>query len=78
MNFNVYLDDKTGAELSRLAKSLGKSRNALVRQAVEDWLKHQEPHWPEAVLAFEGLPDMPPFESHRNGLRLPEDDPLAS
>ena len=34
MNFNIYLDDKTGQQLNQLAKHAGESRNTLIRQAV--------------------------------------------
>jgi predicted transcriptional regulator len=34
MNFNIYLDDKTGQQLNQLAKRAGESRNTLIRQAV--------------------------------------------
>ncbi len=33
--------------------------------------------WPQNLLAFEGMPDMPPFESYRGELSLAKDDPLA-
>ena len=78
MNFNIYLDDETGQQLNKVAKQAGESRNALVRQAVSEWLKrHGKPQWPEDVLAFNGLPEMPPFEASRDRLRPPAADPLA-
>jgi predicted transcriptional regulator len=78
MNFNIYLDDETGQQLNKVAKKAGESRNALVRQAVGEWLKkHGKPQWPEDVLAFNGLADMPPFEASRDRLRPPVADPLA-
>ena len=52
MNFNLYLkEDETGQQRNKLAKLAGESRNALVRQAVGDWLsKHDKPQWPDEVL----------------------------
>ena len=38
MNFNIYLDDETGQQLNHAAEQAGESRNALIRQAVCDWL----------------------------------------
>lgn len=38
MNFNLYLDDKTGKELDRTAKKLGETRSGLIRKAVREWL----------------------------------------
>ena len=78
MNFNIYLDDETGQKLQDVAKQTGESRNALVRQAVTDWLsRHGTPQWPEAVLAFKGMADMPLFEASRDRLKPPAGDPLA-
>ena len=78
MNFTIYLDDETGQLLNKVAKKSGNSRNALVRQAVSEWLKRQgKPHWPEEVLAFKGMADMPLFEASRDRLRPPVADPLA-
>jgi predicted transcriptional regulator len=78
MNFNIYLDDETGQQLNLVAKQAGESRNALVRQAVSEWLKqHSKPQWPDEVLAFNGMADMPPFEVGRDSLKPPASDPLA-
>ena len=33
--------------------------------------------WPEIILAFEGVPDMPPFEQDRAHLLPPSEDPLS-
>ena len=78
MNFNIYLDDETGQQLNQVAKKAGESRNALVRQAVSEWLqRHGRPQWPDEVLTFKGLADMPLFESGRDRLKAPSADPLA-
>jgi len=78
MNFNIYLDDETGQQLSQVAKRAGESRNALVRQAVSDWLnRHGKPQWPDEVLAFKGMANMPVFEASRDRLKQPIADPLA-
>lgn len=78
MNFNIYLDDETGQQLNQVAQQAGESRNALVRQAVSDWLnRHGKPQWPEEVLAFKGMADAPLFEASRGRLKPPVDDPLA-
>lgn len=78
MNFNIYLDDETGQQLNQAAKQVGESRNALVRRAVSEWLgRHGKPQWPDEVLAFEGMADMPLFEANRDSLAPPAVDPLA-
>jgi predicted transcriptional regulator len=78
MNFNIYLDDETGEQLNRVAEQAGETRNALIRQAVSEWLKrHGKPNWPDEVLAFKGMADMPLFEASRDKLKPPTADPLA-
>lgn len=78
MHFNIYLDDTTGQQLNTMAQRVGESRNALIRQAVSQWLVQQaQTGWPDAVLNFKGLGDTPPFETSRDQLALPAEDPLA-
>ena len=78
MNFNIYLDDDTGKKLNQAAKKSPESRNAIVRQAVSDWLSRQgKPQWPDEVLSFKGMADIPLFEASRDKLTPPADDPLA-
>ncbi len=77
MNFNIYLDDETGLQLNKVAKKVGESRNALVRQAVAEWLKRQgKSQWSADLLAFNGMPDLPEFEASRDRLQPPAEDPL--
>lgn len=33
--------------------------------------------WPDIILSFEGVPDMPPFEQDRDHLLPPSEDPLT-
>lgn len=78
MHFNVYFDDETGQRLTAAAQKEGESRNALIRKAVGQWLARQaQPQWPEAVMDFQGMAAMPPFEAGRDRLKRPVDDPLA-
>lgn len=78
MHFNVYIDDQTGQQLNAAAQQQGQTRNALIRAAVRDWLARQnQPIWPDEVLDFQGMADMPPFEAGREQLKPPVADPLA-
>lgn len=78
MNFNVYIDKETVERLERLAKARRTSRNALIRQAVEQLLDGvPDAGWPRLVLDFGGAPSVTPFERHRGKLRAPRADPLA-
>jgi hypothetical protein len=78
MNFNIYLDDETGQQLGQVAEQAGETRNALIRQAVSEWLDRQgRPQWPTEVLGFKGMTNVPLFEAGRDRLTPPGDDPLA-
>ncbi|GHU03395.1 hypothetical protein FACS1894158_01710 [Betaproteobacteria bacterium] len=78
MHFNIYLEDEIGQRLTETAQQTGENRNALIRRAVQEWLARcNKPQWPEAVLNFTGIPDMPAFEAGREHLAAAQDDPLA-
>lgn len=78
MNFNIYIDEVTGERLNRLAAKRRASRNSIIRDALTDYLDREVAGtWPDAILSFTGVPDMPPFESGRVLLKEPVDDPLA-
>lgn len=69
MHFSIYLDDQTGTRLKKLARQLRTSRNAAIRQAIEEWVARQgRKQWPRAFMEFRGVKDMPPFESNRSEL----------
>ena len=49
-----------------------------IRKAVSEWLAHHgQPQWPDEVLSFTGMAEIPPFESNRGQLKPPAVDPLA-
>ncbi|GAB4357981.1 MAG: hypothetical protein OHK0021_02270 [Bryobacter sp.] len=82
MNFSVQMPDEMVKRLDRLAKETGKSRNALVREAVDAFMQgKQKKEWPPEMLALlddrkalrKAAKDIPPFESHRKDL-LPMPD----
>ena len=78
MHFNVYFDDQTGQQLADVAQQSGQTRNALIRRAVQDWLvRRNKPQWPDVVMAFTSVNEMPPFEAGRDQLKPPLVDPLA-
>ena len=80
MNFNLYLDDRTAKELDRTARKLGETRSGLIRKALREWLDKKtlgSPGWPSLILEWEGIPDMPPFEAHRDELLPPREDSLS-
>lgn len=77
MNFNVYLNKETGERVTRIAKSLHRSRNSIVNEALEEWLgKHTK--WPKNFFDFSPIQDAPDFQSFRNDLKDNiTEDPLA-
>jgi hypothetical protein len=78
MNINIYLEDSLGNYLNQYAKQSGKSRNALIREAVKEWVVHQGiKQWPDSVLTFSGIEEIPAFESYRDELLPPKENPLA-
>lgn len=78
MNFNVYIDKRTGERLQRLARTRRTTRNALVREALASLLERDTgAGWPEVVLGFDGVAGARRFEASRRGLRRPAADPLA-
>lgn len=78
MQFNLYLDDKTAQRLKEATNNSKDTRNAIIRNAITQWLdKTQQNTWPEELLSFSGIPDTAPFESSRNELKDPIEDPFA-
>jgi predicted transcriptional regulator len=78
MNFSIYIDDQLGQRLNEVAKASNQSRNALITEAISVWLKvNEKSHWPDEIIQFEGVKDVPSFESHRDDLAPAKDDPFA-
>ena len=76
MNFSIHLDDRLVAALKRQAHRSGKTRNALITEAVRQWLAQAErATWPAELTDFEPFDDLEPFENHRSkkssGARFP-------
>jgi metal-responsive CopG/Arc/MetJ family transcriptional regulator len=66
MTFSIHLDDDLAKRLKRRASKLGKARNALIREALEDWLARNQPaRWPRSITDFKGVRHAPRFEESR-------------
>ena len=81
MNFNVYVDKRTGEQLRRLAQARGVTRNWLIRKALEHLLEREQVSgWPQSVIEHcqrvRRASRLPRFESYRGTLRAPAGDPL--
>ena len=75
MNINIYLEDELGKNISKTAEQQGKTRNAVIREALKLWLdKQKKKAWPKSVLNFKGVKDFPRFEDTRTELSEPKDD----
>ncbi len=71
MNFTVYVQDELGQKLDFLAKTEQKSRNTLIREALELYLSRKNlQQWPVAVLNFPGTKQpLTAFEALREELQ---------
>ena len=77
MNFNVYLKKEVGQKITKRAKALHRSRNAIINEALEEWLqKHTQTSWPADFFDFEAIKDVPDFQQLRRDLLPPSQDPL--
>lgn len=72
MNFSVHLNDNLVERLNRTARETGKPRNALIREAVAQWLVRRQPgKWPAEVMNFRAIRGIKRFEEDRKKLRPP-------
>jgi metal-responsive CopG/Arc/MetJ family transcriptional regulator len=56
VTFSIHLNDELVDQLSRAAKEAGKARNALVGEAVKEWLgRRRRRTWPAVVMSFRGV-----------------------
>lgn len=78
MNINIYLQAELLELIDRLARETGRSRSALIREALEAWLSRRSASaWPAAVREWKGDPDFAPFESGRADASSRPDDPFV-
>lgn len=72
MTFSIHIDEKMRQALEEAVARTGKSRNAIIREAVQAWLaRERSATWPKSVLAHRGTRAIEPFEKHRKALRPP-------
>lgn len=78
MNLNIYIEDDLNNALINLEKVEGKSRNAMIREAIKQLVaQHQRSKWPISVTRFKGDPEFKAFESYRADLKPPKDAPFS-
>ena len=67
MNFSIHIDEATARRLRKEAARRRQTRNAVITQAVKQWLERaQHTEWPADLLQFEGVPQLEPSESLRS------------
>lgn len=73
MNFNIYINEEIGHKLEELAKRENKSRNLIIREALDYYLRSKEKKsWPHEVMNFQGACELAQaFESFREELLPP-------
>ena len=78
MYINAYLPDELAEQLDRLADMRGQSRSAVMREALEAYLRHDRASgWPAEILDWKGDPAAEPFESGRPPPQADSRDPFA-
>ena len=77
MNFNIYLKKELADKVSELSQALNRSRNSIINEALEYWVKkHERRAWPKNFFDFEPISDVPNFKALRKELKKPQKDPL--
>jgi len=72
MNFSVHLNDELVERLNQTARESGRARNALIREAIAEWLGRRQPSkWPAEVMNFRGIKGLKRFEDNRKQLKPP-------
>jgi Arc/MetJ-type ribon-helix-helix transcriptional regulator len=72
MSCSIHLSNEMVERLDRAASETGKTRNALVREAVAEWLdRRRMSQWPPSVMSFKGLQGVTRFDESRKELRPP-------
>lgn len=76
MNLSVYLPPKLASQLSLIAKQQQTSKNAIVKEALEEWLTHHylRASWPPQFFDFQAVENAPDFSVYRNELAPPKED----
>lgn len=78
MDILLHLDQKTAYTLETLAHQRGQKLDVFALEALRSGLAQcRTPQWPQEILNFQGIADMPTFESYRAELLPSQDDPLA-
>ena len=79
MNISSYLPDDLVRALDRLAREHHSSRSAVIRDALELYLRRFRPGaWPDEVMSWQGDVGFAPFESLRGAEDQQGKDPFGT
>jgi hypothetical protein len=71
INFNIYLPKKTAIQLTRIAKTMRRSKSSIITEALEEWMeKHTHSRWPKGFFDFEPIDDVPDFKEMRKDFSI--------
>lgn len=77
MNFTVYIENNLAERIMAVVQTQGKSRNAIIREALEEWCdRHVSVEWEPGFFDFEPIKNLPDFSHYRTELKSVDDDPL--
>lgn len=76
MNLSIYLPQKLASELSLIAEQQQLSKNAIVKEALVEWISQHYPRssWPLHFFDFEPVKETPDFSIYRKELSDPKED----
>ena len=78
MNVNIYLQDDLLERIDRMARESGRSRSAVIREAVESMLSRRGASgWPRSLREWKGDSSFPSFEEGRNEASFRSEDPFT-
>ena len=70
MNLSIYLSQKLASKLSLVAEQQHATKNAIVKEALEEWLSHHHPSssWAPHFFEFEEVKEAHDFSIYRTQL----------
>lgn len=78
MDVLLHLDNELSSQVKSIAKYNGKSIDTFILKVLESYILNIENKtWKQEIIDFQGFPDLTPFESYRNELLEPKDDPFV-
>lgn len=63
MNVIICLNQQLARKVAVLCKTLNRSRNSIITEALELYIKQQPKPWPEHFFDFDPIPDVPDFKA---------------